>query len=620
MAVDDFSKSVQMGIDLSKRISYGKDKASSMTAPKAPSSMRKSLSSSSASSLRSPEDYFPTAPMVYAVIVDPRVVDNPDICSYQPYVYGHCDPPALVPLHMHSICMKLDCFLDTAFVTLTGTWRLHCVTSRASCDCRIAVPIGQQGSVLGVEVETARRSYSTQFITAQNEKDVENLTDTNNGFLMKGHTYTFRISQVEGGSLINVNIRWSQKLLYQDHEFCLTVPFTFPAHVVPVMKGNSMKEKMLLNVNSGTETEIVCNIASHPLMEIRRLAGEIGFSYEADVKRWSTQDLYFSFSVCKDNIIASLLLQSPSLHDYDQRDMFCFYLLPGKNKISTKAFRKEVVILIDVSASMHGEPLEKSKDAMIGCLSKLNKEDTFNIISFNGETLAFSSSLELATDEAITNATEWMHTNLIAEGGTNLLIPVKQAFDLVGKNGESIPHIFLITDGSVEDEKEICKIMKDHLVDGGINCPRISTFGIGSYCNHYFLQMLAHMGRGCYDAAFNVDSISDRLPRLLSNASSPVVANVTLDSLENLDSVELYPFRIPDLSGSPLIVSGRYHGKFQDIVKARGLLADRSTCVIDVKVRDAKGIPLDRLCAQREIDTLTAHAWLDQNTQLEEKN
>ncbi|GJR01090.1 putative von Willebrand factor A [Tanacetum coccineum] len=575
--MDDFSRSVHAGLQLSKRISYGKN-----TAPPRTPSMTKTLSSSSSLSLSDSSSscsyYDPTSPMVYAVITDPSVVENPEICSYQPHVYGKCDPPALVPLHMHGASLDIQCWLDTVVVSFSGVWRVHCVASCATCDCRIVVPMGEQGSVLGMEVETARRSYSSKFITRQNEKDVENISETTNGFLMKGNTYMFKISQVEGGSYIQVNVRWSQKMVYQGNEFRLTVPFTFPPYVVPVVKGNPMKEKILLNVNSGTESEITCNIASHPLRETRRQAGELGFSYEAEVKKWSSQDIYFAFS----------------------------------------PFRKEVVFLLDISASMQDDPLEKSKDAVLGCLSELNQEDTFNIIAFNGDIQLFSSSLELATDEAITRATEWTTKSLIAEGGTNLLLPLKQAFDMVGKTGESIPLIFLITDGSVEDEKDICNIVKDQLVDGGINCPRICTFGIGSYCNHYFLQMLAHMGRGCYDAAYDVDCISDRLPRLLTDATSSVLANITLDGLENLDSLEMYPFRIPDLYGSPLVVSGRYNGKFPDIVKARGIMADMSTCVIDAKVRNAKGIPLDRVCARREIDSLTARAWLGQNTQLED--
>ncbi|KAL4584423.1 hypothetical protein LXL04_009024 [Taraxacum kok-saghyz] len=615
MAVDEFSRSVQMGLQLSKRISYGKDKGS-MIVPKVPS-MKKSLSScSSSSSLRLPENHRPTAPMVYAVIVDPSVVDNPDICSYQPYVYGHCDPPALVPLQMHGIAMEVECCLDTAFVTVTGTWRLHCVTSTACCDCRIAIPMGEQGSVLGIEVETPRRSYSTQFITPQNEKDAEKVTNTNNGFLMKGNTYMFKISQVDGGSQIHVTIKWSQKLLYQDHEFCLSVPFTFPDCVLPVVKGTSNKEKVILNVNSGTDTEIICNYSSHPLKETKRKSGELSFSYSAVVKKWSTEDFYFSYSVSSQDILAGLLLQTPSLNDYDQRNMFCFYLFP--NRIS-KPFKKEVVYLIDISASMQDDPLEKSKDAVINSLSELNLEDSFNIIAFNGTIHSFSSLLESATEEGITNAIDWMHNNLIAHGPTNLLLPLAHAVNMVGKTGESIPLVFLITDGSVEDEKDICNVMKDHVINGGVNSPRISTFGIGSYCNHYFLQMLANMGRGCYDSAYDVDSISDRLPRLLNNASSHVLANITIDALETLESHELYPFRIPDLYGAPLIISGRYHGNFPDTIKARGFKADMSAYEIDVKVRKAKGVPLDRVCARREVDTLTARAWLDQNQQLEEK-
>ncbi|XP_076926622.1 uncharacterized protein LOC143589862 isoform X2 [Bidens hawaiensis] len=435
---------------------------------------------------------------------------------------------------------------------------------------------------------------------------------------MKGNTYIFKIFQVDGGSYIHVNVRWSQKLVYQNNEFSLSVPFTFPVYVVPVVKGSAMKEKVLLNVNSGIDKEIMCNFSTHPLKETRRQVGELGFSYEADVQKWSTQDFYFSFSVYEDDIFGGVLLQSPSLQDCDQGDMFCFYIFPGSNK-NIKPLKREVVFLLDISTSMQDDPLEKSKDAVIGCLSELNQEDSFNIIAFNGDIQLFSSSMELATNEAITNATRWMNTKLIAEGGTNLLSPLQKALEMVGKTGDCFPLIFLITDGAAEDEKDICNIIKDKLMDGGLNCPRICTFGIGSYCNHYFLQMLAHMGRGCYDAAYDVDSISDLLPRMLNKAFSPILTNVTLDALQNLDSTELYPFRIPDLFGSPLVVSGRYHGDFPDTVIARGFRADMSTCLIDVKVRKAKGIPIDRVCARREIDALTARAWLDQNTQIEEK-
>lgn len=58
----------------------------------------------------------------------------------------------------------------------------------------------------------------------------------------------------------------------------------------------------------------------------------------------------------------------------------------------------------------------------------------------------------------------------------------------------------------------------------------------------------------------------------------------------------MYPSRIPDLSSeSPLIVSGRYQGKFPDTLKAKGFLGDLSNFVVELKLQLAKDIPLDRV-------------------------
>ena len=84
------------------------------------------------------------------------------------------------------------------------------------------------------------------------------------------------------------------------------------------------------------------------------------------------------------------------------------------------------MFLLDISGSMRDVPLEKSKYAITESLSRLNEGDSFNIIAFNEGIQSFSSSLELATEEAITNATEWMWKKLYAGGGTNLMCPLKQ--------------------------------------------------------------------------------------------------------------------------------------------------------------------------------------------------
>ncbi|XP_062154561.1 uncharacterized protein LOC133862725 isoform X2 [Alnus glutinosa] len=604
----EFSTSVEYGLKVSKRIYYGKESASSSAPAVIPTMTRSSEA----------EGYLPTAPTVYAVIPEPAVVDNPDVPSYQPYVHGLCEPPALIPLHMHGLAMEIESYLDTAFVVVSGTWRVHCVMAGRRCDCRIAVPMGEQGSLLGVEVDVSGRSYRTQLITMEDTIDMEKVVKAEGRFL-KCQIYTLKVPQVDGGSTLSIQISWSQKLSYHDGKFCLNVPFSFPAYVNPIGKKISKREKIFLKVNSGTGREIIYKSTSHPLKELTRQAGKGSFLYEAEVPAWSNADFTFSYTVNSVDFFGGVLLQSPFLRDFDQREMFCFYVFPG-NIQSRKVFRKEVVFLIDISGSMRGDPLENAKIALVVSLSKLNPEDTFNIIAFNGEVLLFSPSMKLATKEAISDATEWVGANFIANGSTNILLPLNQAMKLLAKATDSIPLIFLITDGSVEDEKEICNIMKGYLGSGESICPRICTFGIGSYCNHYFLQMIAHIGRGHYHAAYDADTIDFQIQRLFASASSIILADIKMDTLEHLDSLELFPTHIPDLSsGSPLIVSGRYDGNFPDSVKISGTLADMSNFTIDFEVQRAKDVPLDRVLARRHIDILTASAWLLGTKELEVK-
>jgi len=129
---EEFSKSVEEGIKLSKRIYFGNDRA--ITPPKPPPTMSKTNTA-----------FLPTSPMVYAVIHDPSIVDNPDIPSYQPHVHGRCDPPALIPLQMiNGVDLRVDAWLDTAFVEVVGCWRLHCVSGSRSCDCIVVLPMCSQ--------------------------------------------------------------------------------------------------------------------------------------------------------------------------------------------------------------------------------------------------------------------------------------------------------------------------------------------------------------------------------------------------------------------------------------------------------------------------------------------
>ncbi|KAL2971015.1 hypothetical protein AAZX31_15G170300 [Glycine max] len=300
----------------------------------------------------------------------------------------------------------------------------------------------------------------------------------------------------------------------------------------------------------------------------------MGFSYELDVLSWSKTDFSFTYVVpdSSSHISGGVLLESPLI------------------------FRKDVVFVIDISGSMQGKLMDDTKNALSVALAKLDPDDSFSIIAFNGEIYHFSKSMELVSKDAVERAIEWINMNFIAGGDTNILYPLNMAIRMLSDAQSSVPIIFLVKDGIVEDERQICDMIKNHMTNAESISPRIYTFGIGSFCNHHFLRMLSMIGRGQHFAALDVDLIEPQMLKLFEKASSLVLANITMGIFNDVDEVEVCPSHIPDLSSDgPLLLSGRYKGSFSKDFEIKGVLPVFSNFVIDMKIQDAKDIPVQRV-------------------------
>lgn len=68
--------------------------------------------------------------------------------------------------------------------------------------------------------------------------------------------------------------------------------------------------------------------------------------------------------------------------------------------------------------------MDDTKNALLSALSKLNSNDMFTIIAFNGESHLYSKSMELASNDAVERAREWINLNFVAGGGTNISHPL----------------------------------------------------------------------------------------------------------------------------------------------------------------------------------------------------
>ncbi|ONM25257.1 inter-alpha-trypsin inhibitor heavy chain-related [Zea mays] len=595
--MEDFARAVEDGLKLSKRLVL----PGGVPPPRPPAGMERTMSSASASG---PDPrLLPTAPMAYAVVTDPAAIDTPDVPSYQPYVYGHLDPPALIPLQMKEVDLAVDCALDAAHVTLRARWWLHCITRSRDCDVRLVVPLGEQEQRQLSPAITVALIHLVSSCWQHHMYTLPRYVLWSPGalHLMTGSAISrfadfLLVSslKVEGGADICATFRWSQKLLYDSGCFSVDIPFHFPYFVNPLPKVFMKREKVQLTANTGFSKEVFLQGTSHPLKEKSRQGDKLFFLHEAIVENWSSKVFNFSYSVYSGDLSGGVFVQPSILCDYDDRDSFCIFLLPGSG--NRKVFRKAVVFVVDTSGSMQGKPLENVKHAVSTALSELVQGDYFNIITFNDELHSFSSCLEQVNDKAIASATDWMNANLVAEGGTDIMHPLSEAMALLSSVHDTLPQIYLITDGSVDDEHNICQTTKTEVTNRGSKSPRISTFGLGSYCNHYFLRMLASVGKGHYNAALETASIENQIVKWFRRASSTIVENISIDAMTHLDEFEVDSEYIPDLSAnSPLCVSGKYRGKFPDTVKAKGYLADMKEVLIELKVQQLKEVTLDKV-------------------------
>lgn len=82
------------------------------------------------------------------------------------------------------------------------------------------------------------------------------------------------------------------------------------------------------------------------------------------------------------------------------------------------------MFVIDISGSMRGKLMDDTKNALSVALAKLDLDDSFSIIAFNGEIYQFSKSMKLVSKDAVERAIEWINMNFIEGGDTNILYPL----------------------------------------------------------------------------------------------------------------------------------------------------------------------------------------------------
>ena len=251
---------------------------------------------------------------------------------------------------------------------------------------------------------------------------------------------------------------------------------------------------------------------------------------------------------------------------------FLMLISPRVGLPQEKVLPRDVVLVLDTSGSMRGPKMDQARRALKFCLSNLNSQDRFAVVSFATTVNHYRTALTEAGPEQIEAAKRWVD-RLEATGGTAINEAMTAALDLRSADETRTFTVVFFTDGMpTVGETNPDKVLKNVLAKNSANT-RIFTFGVGDDVNATMLDQMAEQSRAVSTYVRPAEDIEAKVTSLYSKISHPVLANLKLTAGPGISLVEVYPPQLPDLfHGGQLVVLGRYSGHGPSAVTLSGAL------------------------------------------------
>src|SRR6267378_3496483 len=434
--------------------------------------------------------------------------------------------------------------------------------------------------------------------------------------------FTQSVANILPGEQIKITISYVETLKYADGSY----EFVFPMVVGPRYVPGAATGAQASGFSPDTDrVPDASRITPRPVAEGMRAGHDISLdvtldagvtidvlnakTHEVDVERQDdrralvrlkdeatipNKDFVLRYDVAGKKIEDALLL-----HSSDKGGFFTLILQPPERVTSEDVMPKELVFVLDTSGSMSGFPIEKAKETMKLALDNLYPSDTFNLITFSGDTNILFSEPVSATKENLKKAQAFLESRQ-GGGGTEMMKAIKAALDPSDAQGH-VRIVCFMTDGYVGNDMEIIAEIQKHAN------ARVFAFGIGSSVNRFLLDNMAKYGRGEVEYVALNDDGSAAARRFHERVRNPLLTDISVD-WNGLPVADVYPQRIPDLFGAkPVILTGRYTGAGRGVIRLKGKMSGREfvrEIAVDFPETESQHNVLSSLWARSRIDDL----------------
>jgi hypothetical protein len=247
---------------------------------------------------------------------------------------------------------------------------------------------------------------------------------------------------------------------------------------------------------------------------------------------------------------------------------FKVVLTPNEKARDLASMAKDVLFAIDASGSMEGAAFNGMKKALADSLSKLGKDDRFNVLAFRADVMALNQGLWPVTDESLKEAREFIQ-GLEPAGKTDVYRSLSSVVRALPQ-GDRPFAIVVLTDGrstvGLQDSRDIINALS---VENRLRAA-IHVFGFGSAVNHYLLGLLAYRNKGVAVYPISDEAVPGQLTSLLESMSDPILTDVRVD-LSGMTEEETYPLVLQDLHrGARLEFYGRFDREKEIAMRVTG--------------------------------------------------
>lgn len=351
--------------------------------------------------------------------------------------------------------------------------------------------------------------------------------------------YTLRISGLRSGTDVSVTTRYIQMGDHDGEGFIFRVPLTTAPRFQH--EGSKRTAPLLLRDpghNFSIDVKKECGILGSPTHELV-LSDDSATLADEDVK--ADRDLILRWSPAEEGIKSMVLLGK------GRRKPFITLVAPERE---TEGLARDVIILVDHSGSMCGSKREAADWAVERFLTKLRRDDHFNVCLFHSDTRWFSPKPLKASKKNVDKAKEFLKDG--SSGGTRLRMAIEEALAQPRAEGEVSRHLLTITDGQVHDVEETLRtIDKESRRKDSRRC---SVICIDSSPNDFLSRQIAHRSGGT--AHFLTSNpkegdITTTLDGILDALSTPLATGLMLNTdratslSKKADHVHLSP--LPDM-------------------------------------------------------------------------